>query len=224
MSNTYFSQFLYSKHAKIVWLETKFTVTPTNGTGVTLSPGATQMSPGISNVYMHTSTTPSGGNPNPAAGEIVIQLTDSYRTYYSGTSSFISPLVGSPSTSTTANVINVITALGTATLAQWLAVGLPIGITPTIGVSFIASASSAIGGAATVDLRAVAGAGIDHCEVVGTAFQANLTNGSIRNPSVAAAAGGYIYLACFKNTVLTAPTTSTVISLGFLLGDSSARV
>lgn len=224
MSNAYYSQFTYNKHAKLVWLESKFVVTPTDARGITLPSGQTQLSPGISNVFMHTSTTPAAGNPNPAAGEIMIQFTNSYRTYYSGTTSLVSPLVGSASTSTTTNVINVIAALGTATTAQWQVVGLPIGITPAVGVAFVATSSALIGGSATVDLRAAAGAGIDHCEVVGSNFQSNLTNGSIQNPSVALAAGGYLYLACFKNTALTAPTTGTLMTLGFLLGDSSARV
>lgn len=224
MSNTYFSQFVYNKHAKMAWLEAKFVVTPTDPRGITLPANQTQLSPGISNIFMHTSTTPATGNPNPAAGEIMIQLMDSYRTYYSGTTSFVGPLTGTPSSSTTTNVINVITALGTATLANWQTVGLPIGITPAVGVSFVATSSASIGGSATIDLKATAGANVDHIEVIGTNFQSNLTNGSVRNPSVVSAAGGYIYLAAYKNAALTAPATGTLITLGFILGDSSARV
>lgn len=228
MSNTYFNQFFNTKHAKPVLLDARFVVTPTNGNGVTLvnslGVSPTVMSPGIANIFMHTSTTPSTGNPNPAAGEIIVQLQDSYRSYFGGFSSFVSPLAGSPGASTTANVINVITALGTATLAQWQAVGLPIGITPAVGVSFVATSAASIGGSATVDLRATAGAGIDHIEVVGSNMQGNLTNGSIRNPAVVPAAGGYLYMACFKNTALTAPATGSIINLGLYLGDSSARV
>lgn len=227
MSNTYFNQFFNTKHAKPCLLDARFVVAPTNGNGVTLITGAgvtsTTMSPGIANIFMHSSS-PAATNPNPANGEIIVQLQDSYRSYFGGFSSFISPLAGSPGASTTANVINVITALGTATLANWQAVGLPIGITPAVGVAFVATSSASVGGSATVDLRATAGAGIDHIEVVGNNMQANLTNGSIRNPAVVPASGGYIYMACFKNTALTAPATGTIINLGLYLGDSSARV
>lgn len=156
------------------------------------------------------------GNPNPAAGEIVVQLTDNYTQYFGGFSGFVSPLNGSSSTSTTANVINVIVSLGTATLAQWQAVGLPIGIAPAVGVAFVANGSSLIGGSGAVQLRATAGAGIDHIEVVGDPNM-TMVNTSIRNPSVALAAGAYLYLACFKNTALTAPAASTVVGLSFYL-------
>jgi hypothetical protein len=228
MGNSYLNQFTYNKHAKMVLIDCSFVVTPTNAAGVTFvnksGVSTTSLSPGINNVFMHTSTTPATGNPNPAAGEIMIQFMDSYQTLYGVNSSFVSPLAGSPSTSTTANVINVITTLGSATAAQWITAGLPAGITPAVGVSFVAAASAVIGGSAQVDLRATAGAGIDHIEVVGSNMNGNLTNGVVRNPALATAAGGYLYLACFKNTALTAPATGSIIKMEFLLGDSSARL
>lgn len=221
MSNTYLNQFFYTKHAKPVLIDCNFVVDSTNGNGLGIR---SLKGPGVSNVFMNTSAPLSGsGNPNPAAGEIMVQLTDSYRRYYGGFSGFVSPLTGSSVTTTVANVINVIVSLGTATLAQWQTVGLPMGMTPAVGVAFVATSSALIGGSAAVQLRATAGAGIDHIEVVGDP-NTTLTNGIIRNPSIALAAGGYIYLACFKNTVLTAPTAGTVVGLSFYLGDSSARV
>lgn len=215
MANTYFKQFFYTKHVYPVLLDCNFVVDSTNGNGLGIR---SLKGAGISNVYMHTSATPAATNPNPAAGEIIVQLSDSYNRYFGGFSGFISPLSGSNVTTTVTNVINVITVLGTATLAQWQVVGLPTGITPALGVAFVATSSAVIGGSGAVQIRATAGAGVDHIEVVGDP-NTTLANSMIQNPAIQQAAGGYIYLACFKNTALTAPTDGSVVGLSFYLSN-----
>lgn len=214
MANSYFKQFFYTKHVYPVLLDCSFIVDVANGNGLGLR---SLKGPGISNVYMHTSATPAATNPNPAAGEIIVQLSDSYNRYFGGFSGFVSPTATS-TTSSVANVINVISVLGTATLAQWQAVGLPVGITPAVGVAFVATSSAVIGGSAQTILRATAGSGVDHIEVVGDP-NTTLQNSMIQNPAIQQAAGGYIYLACFKNTVLTAPADGTVVGLSFYLSN-----
>ena len=211
----------YTPHVRPVLLDCNFIVDSTNGNGFGVRALKGQ---GIASLFMHTSATPGRAangllNPNPAAGLIQVQFTDNFMRYYGGTAGFVSPL-GSSTTSSVANVINVITVLGTATLAQWQAVGLPGGIVPAVGVAFIATSSAVIGGSAQTAVDAAAGAGIDHIEVGG---DPNLTINPIPqggSPFV----GGFIYMSCFKNTVLTAPTDGTGIGLQFYFSQSSVMV
>lgn len=214
MANSYFKQFFYTKHVYPVLIDCSFIVDVANGNGLGIR---SLKGSGVSNVYMHTSATPAATNPNPASGEIVVQLADNYNRYLGGFSGFVSPTATS-STSSVANVINIISVLGTATLAQWQAVGLPVGITPALGAAFVATSSALIGGSAQTIQRAAAGSGVDHIEVVGDP-NAALQNSIIQNPAIVQANGGYICLACFKNTVLTAPADNTVIGMSFYLSN-----
>jgi hypothetical protein len=211
----------YAPHTRPVLLDCNFIVDPTNGNGFGVRSLKGQ---GIASLFMHTTATPgraSNGqlNPNPVSGVIQVQFNDNFNRYYGGFSGFVGP-VGAPSTSTTAFSINVITVLGTATLAQWLAVGLPPGIVPALGVSFIATSTALIGGGAEVSLSAAGYSGIDHIEAVG---DPNTTIGPIPvggSPNF----GGFIYLACLFEGALTAPAAGTAIGLSFYLGQSSVTV
>ena len=145
-----------------------------------------------------------------------VQFTDNFNRVYGGSSGFIAPAGTSVST-VAANTTYFITALGTATLAQWLAVGLQPGVTPAVGASFVATASQSIGGSATVAPAATGYSGIDHIETIG---DPNTTIGPVPvggSPNV----GGFIYMACLFEGALTAPATGSVISLLFYLGQSS---
>lgn len=222
MSTTWINRgHFYVPHVRPVLLDCNFIVDHTNGNGFGIRALKGQ---GIASLFMNTSVTPGRAangqlNPNPAAGLIQVQFSDNFNRYYGGTAGFVSPL-GSSTTSSVANVINVITSLGTATLAQWLAVGLKPGVTPTLGASFIATSSAVIGGSATTAIILAAGAGIDHIEVGG---DPNTTIGPVPvggSPNV----GGFIYLSCYKNTVLTAPTDGTGIGLQFYMSQSNVMV
>lgn len=211
----------YCPHVKPVLIDCNFVVDSANGNGLGIRNLKGQ---GIRNVFMHTSSTPGVGaggfvNPNPNSGIIVVQMAENFNRYYGGFSGFVSP-VSTSTTSSVANVINVISVLGTATLAQWLAVGLPGGIVPAVGVSFIATSSALIGGSAQTAIVAAAGAGVDHIEVAG---DPNLTVNPIPvggSPHV----GGWVNLSVYKNTVLTAPTDTSVVSLAFYMSQSSVVV
>lgn len=209
MANRWFTQFFYTLHKKPVLLDCNFIVDSTNGNGLGIR---SLKGPGISAVYMHTSATPDPANPNPAAGYILVKLQDSYQRYFGGFSGQVTPLTGSNLTATVASVPNVITSLGTASLAQWQAVGLPIGITPAVGVAFIATSSATIGGSAAVQLVATAGSGIDHIEVVGD------TNLALR--PVGVTGGGYIVLRCMLSNATATPANGTAIGLSFYLSSS----
>jgi len=222
MSTTFINRgHFYCPHVKPVLIDCNFTVDPNNGNGFGVRSLKGQ---GVSSLFMHTTATPgrtANGqlNPNPVSGVIQVQLTDNYNRYYGGFTGFIPP-IGTPSTSTTANAINTIVVLGTATPAQWLAVGVPPGVTPAVGVSFIATSSALIGGSAQVAPAATGYSGIDHIEVVG---DPNTSIGPIPvggSPNV----GGFIYLACLFEGALTAPASGTTIGLSFYLGQSNVVV
>lgn len=205
MANRYLTQFFYTFHKMPVLLDCNFIVDSTNGNGLGIR---SLKGPGIANVFMNTSSTPATGNPNPAPGVILLELQDTYFKYFGGFSGQVSP-VSTSSTSTTANAAQVITVLGTATLAQWQAVGFPIGNTPAVGAAFIPTSSAVIGGSAQV--ASTVASGIDHIEVVGDP-----------NQTINAPAGtNQIVLACYLNTTLTAPSNGTVINLTTYLSNSS---
>jgi hypothetical protein len=205
MANRYLTQFFYTFHKMPVLLDCNFIVDSTNGNGLGIR---SLKGPGIAAVYMNTSASPAPGNPNPAAGVILVELQDTYYRYFGGFSGQVSP-VSTSSTSTTANAAQVITSLGTATNAQWQAVGFPVGNTPNVGAAFIPTSSALIGGSATV--ASTVASGIDHIEVVGDP-----------NQTINAPAGtNQILLSCYLNTTLTAPSNNTGIGLSFYMSNSS---
>lgn len=220
---------IYSMHVSPVLLDCNFIVDSANGNGLGIR---SLKGPAIQNVFMHTSASPGLGNtnpatpgvavlnPNPAAGTIIIQLQDNYNRSLSGFDSRVSPVSGTPLTATTANTSYVIVALGTASPAQWQAVGLPKGITPAIGAAFTASASATIGGSAAVEVAAASGSGIATIETLGD------PNASISpNPSASQGFGGQIILQCRNfSGAIAAPADGSVISLAMLLNNSSIVV
>jgi hypothetical protein len=209
---------IYIPHVKPVLLDCNFVVDSTNGNGYGLRniKGAY-----ISTVYMHTSTTPVAGSPNPEAGIIYVQLDDNYNTYLGGFSGFSNPLSGTPITVSTGSSLTIgapytITSLGTTTQAQWVALGVPSTITAAPGVAFIAAATSG-SGTGTVQAPLSTGAGIDHMELIGDPSTMNSNN-------PVPGSGLTLMFACYKNGVLTAPANGTVISMAFYMNDSSVAV
>jgi hypothetical protein len=208
---------VYQMHVSPVLIDCNFVVDQTNGNGLGIR---NLKGPTVTNVFMNTTATPGIGNngvtnPNPEAGIIVVQLADTYNRSLGGYSALITP-VGTSTTATTSGVPAVITSLGTATLAQWQAVGLPIGLTPTVGQAFIPTSSATIGGGATVAPPAAAGSGITNIETIG---DPNTTMNNIKGKF-----GTQIILQCMKNGVLTQPAQNAVISLSFMLNNSSVLV
>lgn len=205
-------------HVTPVLVDCNFVVDPDNANGLGISSLKGQ---GVNNVFMHTSqsagTNNGYTNPNPANGLIMVQFTDNFNKYYGGFTQYHAPN-STATTSSVTNVINVITVLGTATLAQWQTVGLPKGVTPAVGVAFIATTSAVIGGSAQTAIVAAAGAGIDHIENSSGLSLAPVPQGG--TPYV----GGFMYFSAYKNTVLTAPASGTVIRMSFYLSQSSVVI
>jgi len=236
MANRNFSNAgkIYMMETKPVLVSCNFVVDSTNGNGLGIR---SLKGPVVQNVFMHTSATAGTGNsnpaspniavknPNPASGTIIVQLQDNYARSLAGFNSIVSALSGSNlavnASALTIGVAVVITSVGTTTAAQWQALGLPVGITPAVGASFIAKVTGVgSGGTDTVQITAAAGSGCDSIEIVG---DPNLSLAP--NPASFQGFGSQIIMQC-RNAAgaIAAPADGSVISLTLLLSDSSVSV
>ncbi len=209
---------IYIPHVKPVLVDCNFIVDSANGNGLGIR---SLKGSYVANIFMHTSSTPAGGNPNPEAGVIVVQLSDNYQQYLGGFSGQSNPLSGTPITVSTAASLTIgapytITTLGTTTQANWQTLGLPSTITAAPGAAFIAAATAGTG-SGTVQAPKAAGSGFDHMELIGDPATMNSNN---PQPG----SGLQMIFACYKNTALTAPADGTVISMSFYINDSAVLV
>ena len=188
-------------------IQCSFVVDHANGNGLGIRSLKGQ---GVAKVFMHTTATPAVGSPNPAVGYIVVQLSSAYAAYAGGTAGFVAPISGTPINVTSGLTVGqayIITSVGTTTAAQFQSLGLPTGIVPAPGVSFIATSASAGVGTGVVEVPMATGSGIDHIEIVG---DPNLTSGPSQGGAqiICLALGGAPLAA-------TAPADGTVIGLTF---------
>jgi len=230
---------IYTGHVMPVLIDCNFIVDSTNGNGLGIR---SLKGPYVQNVFMHTSATPGVGNsnpqtpniaitnPNPASGTIIVQLQDNYNRILTSGNAIISPL-GTPvaitaaSTNLTVGVAYVVTTLGDAAAADWVTLGIPSGITPTVGMTFIAKATGAgVGTTARVAPTATAGSAIFQIEGVGDANQ-------MAGVSIQAKGYGAQIIAQCRNasgasgaSTIVAPANNTVISMSFLLSNSSILI
>lgn len=174
----------------------------------------------IESVFMYTSTTPgvaSNGVTNPitvAGGNCLVTFKNNFNYYLGGFTGQIPVPTSTSTTSTTAGHAYLITALGTATAAQWTAAGVPNGMVPQIGTAFIAKATGTIGGSAHVGLPGVPLA--TGLIVVGD------PNTTAYNSNIQANAGAQLLLQFSKPTdsstttmVSAAPADNTVVGMWF---------
>lgn len=200
-------------------VELNFIVDSTNGNG--LGVRSIKSNGYVRNVFMHTSATPGVGdvltNPNPIAGYAMVQFKNNFNYSLSGSNSIVSPLSGSSVTSVTAGHMYVIVSLGTTTLAQWQAVGVLQGFVPSVGMSFIATATGAIGGTGAVQVPSQSG--ISSIEICGD------PNQSINNASIANYGGAVVMLQFLNGSgAVTAPANNSVIALRFRFDGSSVSI
>lgn len=227
MGNTNFpNSRIYSGHYAPVLVDFNFIVDSTNGNGLGIRSlkGAY-----VKNVYMHTSATPAAGNPNPAAGYILVKLTDNYNRLLFSNIGDISPLTGTnvaiDSTLLTVGQAYVITVVGTSTTADWVAVGVPVGVTPAPGVAFIATAVGAGSGSGQVQLSLATGSGIAKYDGIGDPNQSIAPMG----PGFSTASvGSWLIFRALGATnsstttfVATAPANGTVIGIQCWLSNTS---
>lgn len=204
-------------------------VDSTNGNGLGIR--SLKSNGWVRNVFMHTSSTPGRGNggylnPNPAAGYALVQFKQNFNIYLGGNVGLVSQLSGSNvsiSAGLTVGNPYVIVSVGTSTAANWEAVGLPLGLTPTVGQSFIATSAVAGVGTGIVQAPAATGAGVVTSDVIGD------PNQSIANASIASNGGAWILIRFLGATnsstttlVATAPANNSVAGAFFEFDQSSA--
>ncbi len=181
----------------------------------------------VKNVYMH-STDGSPASPNPASGIIAIQLQDNYAALINCMASIAAPVSGAGvninGTNLTIGRMYVISSLGTSTLADWRAIGLPSGLTPAVGMAFVAIATGDGAGTGTGQVKVVGVSGIQSIELMGNP-QLEL------GPQGVSHQGAWIYLQCLGATatadtamIPAAPAEDSIISISLLLDNSSVTV
>lgn len=177
-----------------------FTVASGNADGIT-----GLQAQGVNNIFMHTSITPSAGNPNPATGYIVAKLSKGITSFQSVTATVIPPLSGTSllvaSAGLTVGTVYVITVLGTTTQAQWELLGVTAGLTAAVGVAFVAIATSCTGTGA-VQVPISGGSAVLSIQPIGNPSVSSLADGT----------GATIILGCYSAL---APVNGSFIQLTF---------
>ena len=166
-------------------------------------------------------------NPNPATGFVVVRFKNNFNYYLGGFSGFVSPTVNATTAVTsglTAGQAYVITVLGTTTLAEWQSIGLPQGFTPTVGQSFVATATGT-GGSHTGKVGTPSVSGISSLEVVGDPNQL-IANSSIAANSGAIVVAQFLGATNSSTTTLipTAPANNSVVGMTFYFDGSSVSI
>lgn len=215
----------YAPQVKPVLLNCSFVVDSSNANGLGIR---SLKGPGIANVFMKTSATPAAGNPNPADGIIVVKLAQNFQRLLGVFAGAVSPLAGSnlvlSAGSLVPGEVYVITSLGsTTTAADWITVGVPLGYTPAVGMSFVALTDGSGLGNATV--KAVGVSGISSIEAMGNL---NLT---LAGQAPSGPVGAQLLFQCLGATsssvttlIPTAPANESVISMSLYLSDSAITV
>lgn len=216
---------IYQNVTKPMTVWSNFIVDATNGNGLGIR--SLKSNGYIEYVFMHTSTTPGSVNgflnPNPAVGYAVIKFKNNFNYYLGGFSGQIVPITSPTTTSTTAGNVYVITVLGTTSAAQWTAAGLQAGLTATVGQTFVATATGAIGGTGKVGVP-----GVPTTQVVTVVGD---PNASINNASIASNGGAIVVVQFAAATasgtttlVAAAPADGTVVALNFNFDGSSVTI
>lgn len=216
---------IYTNVTKPIQVWCNFIVDAANGNGLGIR--SLKSNGYVESVFMNTSQTPGVvvgfTNPNPVAGYALIRFKNNFNYYLGGFSGQIVPTTSNTTTALTTGHVYVITVVGTTTQAQWQSVGLLPGLTPTVGQSFIATATTSITGTGKVGL-----AGIPTTQVVTVVGDPNQ---SISNSNVAKNAGAQILVqfAAATNSgtttlVAAAPADNTVVGMQFNFDGSSVTI
>jgi len=124
----------------------------------------------------------------------------------------------------TAGQAYVITVLGTTTLAEWQSIGYPQGFTPTVGQTFIATATGT-GGSHTGKVGTPSVTGITSIEAIGDPNQL-LANANIASYSGAQLVFQFLGATNSSTTTLipTAPATNSVVGMTLYFDGSSVTI
>jgi len=215
----------YVNVAKPMTVWCNFIVDAANGNGLGIR--SLKSNGYVEAVFMHTSSTPGNSgaltNPNPALGYALVRFKNNFNVYLGGFSGQVFATTSNATTSTTTGNAYVITTLGTTTLAQWVAAGLPVGFTPAVGAAFVAKATGAIGGTGTVGLPGIPTG--SQVTVVGSPAA------TIGNNAISPNAGASILLQFTQPTsssvttlVAANPADGTVVGLNFQFDGSTVTI
>lgn len=216
---------LYTNIVKPMDINLRFTVTPTNGLGIT----SLKSNGYVRNVFMHTSTTPTSNdgytNPNPASGYCAIQFKNNFNYFIGAVAGVVSTTQTSTKIDNSALTVGnayVITTLGDASAATWTAIGVPAGVTPAVGVSFIALTVGAGANTSTSRVMVPNPSGIYAVETVGD------PNASISNSSIASNGGAWLMLQflapTFTGTALDTHTHNLLLKNAAVADGATTRV
>jgi len=155
-----------------------------------------------------------------------------------GGNSFSTSVIGATATVTNAGPVNLLFPINptpgtsgytigpviyTTLAADWQTVGLPLGLTPALGQSFIATATG--GALGTGQVRAVGISGIGQIEIVGDPTQ------SINSTDLATYGGAWVLVKFLAPTnattttpIPTAPTAGTTMAMTFKFDGSNVTV
>lgn len=206
MANRRFTQFMYTTHAKPVRIDVAIPIGATGAVGTLV--GGT----GISAVT------------RLAAGQYKVRFNDNYQSLLGMNARLASPNTGSSVliAALTPGLVYTITIVGSATTAQWVTAGVPVGITPAVGVTFLCAATSA-GASSAAQLASVSTIG-NNVEIIGNPNTTLAPNSSATTGTI----GGYVVLQTLAataagNTAMVAadPASGSKLYLEFYLNDSS---
>lgn len=207
MSNERYTQFFYSKHGQYVALDVDVPIGASGAVG-TLVSGA-----GISSVARN------------AAGIYQVNFTAPFNKFIGMHCDIRSPNSGSSilvaSAGTVSGTTYVITILGTTTTAGWVSLGLPVGVTPAVGVAFKSTATATATGTGAVQVQLATGSGLSGIELIGNP-QLTLY------PTGLGAANAYLIFQTLAATnsstttlLATDPASGSTLSLSFYFSNSS---
>lgn len=214
-NRNFLSQKMFSMRAMPVLIDCSFTVDATNANGITGLQG-----PLVQSILMNSSAaTPT---QTIAAGYIQIRLQNGYNQVLG----ISKPCIQSANSGSDVKIDNsamtagrayTITTLGDATAAKWQAIGVPAGVTPAVGVSFIAASDGGTGDTLSSRVQLViASSNVASIEVVGN------PNKSVNPNPASQSYGSQIILVCRDYAgAIVAPSAGDVISLQILMNNSS---
>lgn len=217
MANRNFPQSrIFSMHLKPVQLDLLVSI-GASGAPTIVPPGTLAKQPGIASIT------------RLSTGTYQIQLQDNYSQLLDFGVTAISPVTGSAVSggAFVSSTIYQIVTVGTTTQAQWVAAGVPNGITAAPGVIFKAAGAGA--GSGTVKALGVSGAN-NAFEVLGSP-NAMLTMRPYTGPGNAGTSGGgFINFQCLGPTatantapIPTDPANGSELMIYILLSDSSVQ-
>lgn len=224
---------IFTNVAKPILANVQFTVNAADSGGLGVT--SVKSNGHIANVFMHTSQTPGANNgftnPNPAAGFVLVQMKNNFNIFLKADCGVISPNSGSAvkidNSALTVGQVYTITTLGNATAAKWSAIGVPDGVTPAVGVSFVAKTNGGAGNTLTSRVQAPSVSGALDLEVVGNP-------NVMTNTNVPSYAGQWIMMQFLAPTlstgayvspmIPTAPTDGSIVNMQLWFDGSSVTV